>query len=686
MKSPMIQHRDNRGMAIIGVIVALAMLVALTVALAVTVTSDTQLRGAFARTTIGFYAAESGLNRGLAEYRNIFLNYNVPTGSDFNQRSFALNNRTVTYQLSARPGNPQNVIIPSGELFAGLNAIQYRYTVNSEAAGVNNEVEAEVGAEFLVGYIPLFQFVAFYAGDLEILPGPPMNLNGRVHTNGNLYLGAGNTLAVADNPAQGILSSQVSAGRDIYRGRKDASICEGTVSVDMIQDVVAPFGDLDPRALPCSGAGTRLVPAAELAAWQGGMLSNVASVAVPQPDMVQRGSGSYWTNADLRIVLKLNQASALPGGPLLPHTIEVQDVNGNQDAALTAQLYAFMIDETWNRGLVGGRGPSLYPGTYPLFYTAIPLSGAGCGCSGGTPGCGSTNAACYNPTIPAGQPPNNARVFAANMQFDGDFRRGGYYNHREHKWMQLLNINVRDLLLWNQQNGNPFFAPNDSTHGGIVLFVSVEGPDSNGINNYGVRVFGSANLPIPGGIGASPDPTGLTVASDQALYVLGDYNRGTVYAGDLPRQPAAFIGDSINIMSNNYWNPACAGSFCRDGQSVLSLNDPSRAATNTWVNAAFLGGVDVTAVGNYNGGLENYPRFHEEWSGRTFTYRGSFVSLGQPLHANGAWCGTGTACKIYNPPDRNWNYDPAFNDAANLPPMTPRSVYLQQTLFTQDFR
>ena len=32
------------------------------------------------------------------------------------------------------------------------------------------DTEAGVGAEFLVGYIPLFQFVAFYKNDLEILP------------------------------------------------------------------------------------------------------------------------------------------------------------------------------------------------------------------------------------------------------------------------------------------------------------------------------------------------------------------------------------------------------------------------------------------------------------------------------------------------------------------------------------
>ena len=257
------KRRGERGMALIGVIVLSALLMSLALTLAVSVNSDTQMRGALGRSTTGFYAAESGLNTGMGEYRNIFLNYNVPNGPDFAPRSFTIADRTVDYQMTPRPGNPQEIVIPSGELFAGLNAQQYRYTVNSSATNINDDVEARVGAEFLVGYIPLFQFVAFYKNDLEILPGPTMNLMGRVHTNGNLFLNAVNQLNVIDNPAVGVFTVQVSAGGDIYRGRKNLNTCTGSVSVDMLADNVAPFGNLDPRNLPCNGGATRLVPTAE---------------------------------------------------------------------------------------------------------------------------------------------------------------------------------------------------------------------------------------------------------------------------------------------------------------------------------------------------------------------------------------------------------------------------------------
>ena len=64
---------NERGMALIGVLVLSALLMSLAVALAVAVRSDSQLRGAFNSSITGFYAAELGLNMGMGEYRNIFL-------------------------------------------------------------------------------------------------------------------------------------------------------------------------------------------------------------------------------------------------------------------------------------------------------------------------------------------------------------------------------------------------------------------------------------------------------------------------------------------------------------------------------------------------------------------------------------------------------------------------------------
>jgi hypothetical protein len=170
------------------------------------------------------------------------------------------------------------------------------------------------------------------------------------------------------------------------------------------------------------------------------------------------------------------------------------------------------------------------------------------------------------------------------------------------------------------------------------------------------------------------------------MYVMGDYN-------SVAKIPAAIMADSLNVLSNNWnrvdANTSISGFQFHDDLTNCSFNSPiQRQASNTTINAAFLAGTDSTGNidgvggqgGSYNGGLENYPRFHEKWTGATLTYRGSFVSLGKPRRVRSLW-----ASQCYNPPIRNWNYDVSFNNAANLPPITPRFVYLRQELFVRDF-
>jgi hypothetical protein len=332
-----------------------------------------------------------------------------------------------------------------------------------------------------------------------------------------------------------------------------------------------------------------------------------------------------------------------------------------------------------------------------IFYNDVPSAGADAdtACNTGTSYCNPVsydrdfaNAnlvyACADRDI---NPPLAACTKIANeLLADGvtlTARRGGFYNNREHAWVRMLNVNVHDLLAWNrlQAVGNQLFPPDgDVGNGGVVLFLTVRGPGSTGAipsPRYGVRIFGSSNLDFPSGV---PDPLGLTVVSDQGMYVEGDYNTGTAA---FPKQPAALMGDTINVLSNN-WSNWFAGSCRNDCQSRRPL--ASRPATSTTVYAAYVGGVDTTTPNNYNGGLENYMRYHETWTGQTCLYRGSFVSLGNPQRNNGQWCGTGSTCNIYDPPARNFDFDTDFQLVQNLPPLTPQVTSVRQILFTENFR
>jgi hypothetical protein len=162
-----------------------------------------------------------------------------------------------------------------------------------------------------------------------------------------------------------------------------------------------------------------------------------------------------------------------------------------------------------------------------------------------------------------------------------------------------------------------------------------------GTNARGVQLVNGAVL-----------PQGLTVVSQNPLYVQGNYNVGSATQ---PRQGAALIGDAINLLSNA-WN----------GSKRPNSGLPS--ASDTTFNAAMIAGNMDSSVGSYNGGLENLPRFHENWTGRACNIRGSLVNAWPSRFATAAWVYGGNR---YQAPNRNWQYDTMFNNVANLPPFSP---------------
>jgi len=308
--------------------------------------------------------------------------------------------------------------------------------------------------------------------------------------------------------------------------------------------------------------------------------------------------------------------------------------------------------------------------------------------------------------IASGGTPNIANDAPATSWYqDMDYRRGGFLNKRENKWMYLLNVNVRALIDWNGANGGVLFPPTDATDGGLIFHLSVQGPNSNAsANNYGVRVFDSADLNSTNNSFApgATDPTGLTIVTDQAIYVQGNYN-------SRDWTPAAIMADSVNILSQGWEVPV--NGFPNDRKSTQTLASNNRdvpaadandtgncpngcssftGATSLQINTAFISGVDNTTPGGgssqYGGGLQNYPRMHEDWNDRTLNYLGSFVSLGEPRHVNGNWCCNGDSYDRYNPPTRNWSYDSRFETVQNLPPLTPKFTYVQQRMYTRFYQ
>ncbi|UCD17259.1 MAG: hypothetical protein JSV44_12550 [Candidatus Zixiibacteriota bacterium] len=151
----------------------------------------------------------------------------------------------------------------------------------------------------------------------------------------------------------------------------------------------------------------------------------------------------------------------------------------------------------------------------------------------------------------------------------------------------------------------------------------------------------------------------MSFFSKNPVYVQGDFN-------SVNKQPVAIAGDAITFLSNS-WD---------DSKSALPKEN--RISSETTVNASIMTGNTNTTSTNYNGGLENLPRFLEDWNGVKFIYAGSLVNLWNSQQANGNWNTT-----YYTPPIRNWQYDADLDDPSKLPPKSPRVRVFQRTGWQQ---
>ncbi|MBN1587557.1 MAG: hypothetical protein JW937_09065 [Candidatus Omnitrophica bacterium] len=211
------------------------------------------------------------------------------------------------------------------------------------------------------------------------------------------------------------------------------------------------------------------------------------------------------------------------------------------------------------------------------------------------------------------------------------------FNFRENTNVHMDTVNLS--MLAGYAPGDPPNAPsfpNNLPANGLIYASRAD----SGLQP-GIRLVGGQEIHRAGG---------LTVVTEDPVYIQGDFNSTN-------KKAVSVISDAINIFSND-WD---------DSHSAAGIS--SRRASETTVNAAFMSGIEITQPGVYNGGLENYPRFHENWSGIDFNFTGSFTQLWESAIAEGVW---GSAS--YSPPDRNWSYDPAFNDRTQIPPYSPYVV------------
>ena len=226
-----------------------------------------------------------------------------------------------------------------------------------------------------------------------------------------------------------------------------------------------------------------------------------------------------------------------------------------------------------------------------------------------------------------------------------------FYDKREAATIRPIDIDVAALKGWSATNSVIRPVLNRDIN---IIYVEDARPVTLG-EEAAVRIKNGQALP----------PLGLTIATPEPLYVQGNYNAPASALGTTnttQTKPASLVGDSITVLSTA-WNDANGGAGIG-----------SRTAANTTVNAAFLGGIVETRSGSYSGGVENFPRFLENWGGKTFTYNGSMVVMFDSRIARRPW----GSSDVYSPPARNWAFDTSFLDPTKLPPGTPQLLTLNR--------
>jgi Tfp pilus assembly protein PilX len=182
---------------------------------------------------------------------------------------------------------------------------------------------------------------------------------------------------------------------------------------------------------------------------------------------------------------------------------------------------------------------------------------------------------------------------------------------------------------------------------------------------------------------------GFTVASENPVYVQGNYNSGpsdpfwTGGTSATPHSAAAIIADAVTLLSNS-WTDA------------NSLNNPTNPAgrvanTTTYYRMAVAGGKNVpfpipafagvSKDFGTDGGLHNFLRYLENWN-TTLYYNGSLVSMYYSEYDTGTFkcCTT-----VYGPPTRSYAFDIQFLNPANLPPGTPMFQDVVNLSYHQNF-
>jgi hypothetical protein len=218
-----------------------------------------------------------------------------------------------------------------------------------------------------------------------------------------------------------------------------------------------------------------------------------------------------------------------------------------------------------------------------------------------------------------------------------------------------------------------------STSGAPAL---VAGIDQVACNNGSVPRINAVRVHNASTIDQAVLPRGLTIVTNGPMYVLGDVNTSSLVPGPplapgVPRMnnatgtwiPVLLAGDAVTLLSTAWRDHIGDRAFGVAPVQIGTCSDPTKPgstiASPTTVVAAILAG-QVESGATYGGGINNFPRFLECWTGVENRIIGSLVIGFRSVFQRSRF-----HLLAYRPPNRLWSFDTNFANPAQQPPGTP---------------
>lgn len=554
---------------------------------------------------------------------SVFTNYQFGSGSTVGQ---LIVSNTATSQTNI-----------AGAPYSGLTLVENTYQIiaNAQNMTTGNNIVSTIGQEVYLGTIPLFQFAIFYQNVLEMSPGSAMTINGAVHANSSIYL----------DPADGLtLAGDISSTGQVVLGENPLDPTSRVTSPVTFDG--AQLNGVNPLTLP---VGTNTTGSAT------NVSDNVYGILKPPtPDETASsasGTNLLYNKADLIIVISNNNNVYVTSGaqgdtPFTP----IPQSQWSSFMSTNGMFYDQRDNLDVNPMTLNVSNLLVWSGTNTILRSILSNVR------------GSQLADVQSVYLDDQRAAST--IYATNLTTTTYYPAAGSFV-----------APVTTNLITKTTTTRPI----PGTYVGAVTTTLLPLPIHYTYSMVGSYTYQSITetLTQPGVVltnGAVLPPQGLSIATPDPAYIAGNWNvQSSTNAGspsdagssDVTHTlPSAIYSDAITILSQN-WNPS-------NSAAALSF----RTATNDTVNAAFLTGNVPSDGTTYSGGVENFPRFLENWTGSTFTYNGSMVCMFDSQIANAPYPGTGT---VYNPPIRNWAFDTNFSDPSKDPPLMPQVITVQRS-------